>query len=121
MGSTGGDVVSGRPAVMRSLIADIVTMRQRMQWMLNPKRGMTFLVMRFSRLSVHSVTLNKMFDKNALDVGCTWENTSVGFASFMMMIYPNCNTIVMDVVYVELGDRRISSTATNVAAAIQFY
>lgn len=116
-----GGAVSGHLVAMRSLIADIATMRQRMPWMLIQTQVMTFLVMRCSRLSVQYVALNKMSSKYVSTVECVWANTSVRSASSMMMISQNSNTTVMVVAFVELGDEIISSTATNVVAAIQLH
>lgn len=78
---------------------------------------MMYLAMRFERLFVHFVALNKMYSKPALVAVFVWESTFVKNAISLMMMIQNSNTIVMDVVFAELVARIISSTVINVDVA----
>jgi hypothetical protein len=114
-----GDAVLERHVAMRSLIVDIVIMKQRILSMSIPNRDMMSLAIKSKGSSVHFVTLSKMFSKCVSTVGSAWGSTFARLASFLTMISQNSNTTVMDVVYVELGAAIISSTALNVAVAIR--
>lgn len=114
-----GDAVLERHVAMRSLIVDIVTMKQRILSMLSPNRDMMFLDTISKGSFVHFVTLSKMFIKCVLTVASAWGSTFVKLASYLMMISQNSNTTVMDVVYVELVAGIISSTALNVVVVIR--
>jgi hypothetical protein len=114
-----GDAVLERHVAMRSLIVDIVIMKQRILSMSIPNRDMMSLAIKSKGSSVHFVTLSKMFSKCVLTVGSAWGSTFARPASFLTMISQKSNTTVMDVVYVELGAAIISSTALNVVVAIR--
>nr|GMD92258.1 E3 ubiquitin-protein ligase MIEL1 [Ipomoea batatas] len=81
-------------AAMKYLIAGIVIMRQ--------------------KLYAHFVALNKRLSKFASTVVFAWGDTFVKHASYLMMIHLKDNIIVVDVAFVELAERKISSTALNV-------
>lgn len=92
-------------------------MRPKIQWTSIHLTDMMYLAMKFERLSVHFVELNKMFSKPALLVVFVWESTFVKNAISLMMMIQDSNTTVMDVVFAEPKARIISSTVINVDVA----
>lgn len=102
---------------MKSLTVGIVIMRPKIQWMSIHLTDMMYRAMKFERLSVHFVELNKMFSKTALLVVFVWESTSVKNAISLMTRTQNSNTTVTDVEFAELAATIISSTVINVDVA----
>ncbi|XP_020099354.1 E3 ubiquitin-protein ligase MIEL1 isoform X2 [Ananas comosus] len=83
---TDEDAGSELPVVMRYLIVDTATMKQKTQLMWIGGRDMTCLVNNCSRLYVHCVVLNKRYDKYASTAVYAWGSTSVQHASCSMMM-----------------------------------
>lgn len=102
---------------MKSLTVGIVIMRPKIQWMSIHVTDMMYRAMKFKRLSVHFVELNKMFSKPALLVVFVWESTFAKNAISLMTRTQNSNTTVTDVEFAELAAAIISSTVINVDVA----
>lgn len=116
-----GGVALELPVVMRSSVAVTVIMRQRTILALTISSDMISLATQLRRSYVHFVILNRRFNKFAKIVVYAWEDTSVEFASSLMMIHLKSSTIVMDAASAGLAAPRISFTVTSVAAAILLF
>ncbi|GJM84708.1 hypothetical protein PR202_ga00402 [Eleusine coracana subsp. coracana] len=96
---TGGVARSSRPAAARSSDAGIATTTPRIRSTSNCATGTRSLATRSTRSFAPSATRNRMCSRIALTVGPAWANTSVKYATSLMMMFQRSNTIVMDVAY----------------------